>query len=325
MNGMSSPAVVVEEVTKVYGRGSGAVTALRGIDLAVERGSVFGLLGANGSGKSTLVRILSTLAAPTTGRAFVDGADVVAEPRRARTALGVTAQQTTLDQRLSGRENVVVFGRLCGLSRTAARRRAGDLLDAYGLADAADRPVSTYSGGMRRRLDILASLILQPSVLFLDEPTTGLDPRSRNDIWDAVRALTGAGTTVFLTTQYLDEADQLADRVVLLDAGRVVADGSPRSLKERIGARLGVVLDARDDLDAASAVLEALGVRDVGVDPASDSVSITGLVPAGALTLPVVLTALDDAGIGVIDLGLREPTLDQAYLALTGVETGEPR
>lgn len=318
MNGMPPPAVAVEQLTKVYGRGATGVTALRGIDLMVERGSVFGLLGANGSGKSTLVRILSTLVAPTTGRAFVDGVDVVAEPKRARAAIGVTAQQTTLDQRLSGHENLVVFGRLCGLSRKGARQRAGELLESYALADAADRPVSTYSGGMRRRLDILASLILRPSVLFLDEPTTGLDPRSRHEIWDAVRELAGEGTTVFLTTQYLDEADQLADRVVLLDEGRVVADGTPQSLKERIGVQLRVVLEEPETADAASTALQTLGVRDIEVGASDETPSITGLAASGALTLPVVLHALTRAGIGVADIGLHEPTLDQAYLALTG-------
>lgn len=321
MNGMPPPAIAVEGVTKVYGRGPGAVTALGGIDLSVERGTVFGLLGANGSGKSTLVRVLSTLAAPTCGRAFVGGVDVVAEPRRARAAIGVTAQQTTLDQRLSGRENLVVFGRLCGLSRSAARVRADELLGRYALAEAAGRPVSTYSGGMRRRLDILASLILQPSVLFLDEPTTGLDPRSRNDIWETVNELAGVGTTVFLTTQYLDEADQLAQRVVLLDAGRVVADGTPRSLKERIGVRLTVVLEEQETTGAASALLEAIGVRDLAIDPTAEAPSIAGLVAAGALTLPAILNALTGAGIRVADIGLHEPTLDQAYLALTGDQT----
>jgi len=318
MNRMPPPAIAVEAVTKVYGRGPGAVTALRGIDLTVESGTVFGLLGANGSGKSTLVRVLSTLAVPTSGRAFVGGVDVVAEPRRARAAIGVTAQQTTLDQRLSGRENLVVFGRLCGLSRSAARRRADELLERYALAEASDRPVSTYSGGMRRRLDILASLILRPSVLFLDEPTTGLDPRSRNDIWDTVRELAGQGTTIFLTTQYLDEADQLAQRVVLLDAGRIVADGTPRSLKERIGVRLTVILEDAETDAAASTVLEAIGVRDLAADATTEMPALTGLVSAGTLTLPAILDALTGAGVRIADIGLREPTLDQAYLALTG-------
>ncbi|MEZ3158961.1 ATP-binding cassette domain-containing protein [Microbacterium sp. BWT-B31] len=315
---MPPPAVVVEQVTKSYGRGPGAVAALGGIDLTIERGRVFGLLGANGSGKSTLVRILSTLATPTSGRAFVAGVDVVAQPARARAALGVTAQQTTLDQRLSGRENLVVFGRLCGLSRAHARRRAGELLESYGLADAAERPVSTYSGGMKRRLDILASLILRPSVLFLDEPTTGLDPHSRNDIWHTVRELTAEGTTVFLTTQYLDEADQLADRVVVLDAGRVIADSTPRSLKEQIGVRLAIALETPADLDAASALLRGMGVHDISVDDAPDAAALSGLTSAGSLTLPAVLHSLSGAGIGVVDIGLHEPTLDQAYLALTG-------
>ncbi|QAY74852.1 ATP-binding cassette domain-containing protein [Agromyces protaetiae] len=317
---MQAPAIAVEGLTKTYGRGPKTVEALRGIDLAVESGTVFGLLGANGSGKSTLVRVLSTLAAPTAGTAYVGGVDVVAEPKKARAAIGVTAQQTTLDQRLSGRENLRIIGRLCRLTKAAARARADELLEKYDLVEASDRPVSTYSGGMRRRLDILASLILQPSVLFLDEPTTGLDPRSRNDIWDAVKELAGHGTTVFLTTQYLDEADRLADRVVLLDAGRIVADGTPRSLKERIGVRLTVVLEEQRADVSAAAVLEALGVRDLAVDATPDETSITGLVSAGTLTLPVILDALTGAGVRVADIGLHEPTLDQAYLALTGAQ-----
>ncbi|MPV35907.1 ATP-binding cassette domain-containing protein [Georgenia subflava] len=316
MNGTSSPAIAVEGLTKVFGRGDRAVTALAGIDLSVDRGAVFGLLGANGSGKSTLVRVLSTLTVPTTGTALVDGIDVVAEPGRARARIGVTAQQTTLDQRLSGRENLLVLGRLCGLSRAAARRRADELLDRYALSSAADRPVSTYSGGMRRRTDIMASLILRPTVLFLDEPTTGLDPHSRNEIWDTVQELAAEGTTVLLTTQYLDEADRLAQTVALLESGHVVAEGTPQALKERIGVQLRIQLQELPTAPATQELLRAIGVVDLEVDEPSATVS--GLIAAGSLTLPPILAALTDAGIGVRDIGLDQPTLDQAYLALTG-------
>jgi ABC-2 type transport system ATP-binding protein len=304
-------------LTKVYGRGRKALTALDSIDLTVPTGTVFGLLGHNGAGKSTLIRLLSTLAAPTAGRAWVDGHDVAAHPAEVRSAIGVTAQQTTLDQRLSGLENLRIFGRLHGLSQPAARRTAAELLERYGLAEAGDRLVSAYSGGMRRRLDIASSLLLRPAVLFLDEPTTGLDPHSRVAIWQAVQELAEEGTTVFLTTQHLEEADRLAQRVVVLDSGRIIADDTPRALKRRIGLRLSVTLSSGESHETAYGLLGGLGVT-VLPDPARQAATITGSVAAGTLTLPSVLSALNDAGVGVADIGLHEPTLDEAYLALTG-------
>ncbi|MDT0270527.1 ATP-binding cassette domain-containing protein [Streptomyces sp. DSM 44915] len=317
MAGPSAPAIRTEELTRVYGRGTKARTALDHVDLTVPAGTVFGLLGHNGAGKSTLIRLLSTLATPTSGRAWVGGHDLVARPAEVRATIGVTAQQTTLDQRLSGRENLLVFGRLHGLSRAAARRTAGDLLDRYDLAEAADRPVSAYSGGMRRRLDIASSLLLAPAVLFLDEPTTGLDPHSRAAIWQTVRELATAGTTVLLTTQYLEEADQLAERVAVLDSGRVIAEDTPRALKRRTGLRLTVTLASPAAHATACDLLRGLGVTGLP-DPARRETGVTGSVPAGTVTLPSLLTALTDGGVDVADIGLHEPTLDEAYLALTG-------
>ncbi|ONK12981.1 ATP-binding cassette domain-containing protein [Streptomyces sp. MP131-18] len=317
MSGPSAPAIRTEELTKVYGRGHKAMTALDGIDLTAPAGAVFGLLGHNGAGKSTLLRLLSTLAAPTSGRAWVGGHDVVTHPADVRAAIGITAQQTTLDGRLSGRENLFVFGRLYGLSRATARRTAGELLERYDLAAAGDRPVSAYSGGMRRRLDIASSLLLEPAVLFLDEPTTGLDPHSRTAIWKTVKELAERGTTVLLTTQYLEEADHLAERVAVLDSGRVIADDTPRALKRRIGLRLSVTLASEESHGTACGLLSGLGVFGLPA-PTPRATTITGSVAAGTLTLPSVLAALNDAGVDVADIGLHEPTLDEAYLALTG-------
>ncbi|RBI96316.1 daunorubicin/doxorubicin resistance ABC transporter ATP-binding protein DrrA, partial [Micromonospora provocatoris] len=224
-------AIVAEGLRKRYGDRA----ALDGFDLRVPPGTVCGLLGPNGAGKTTAVRILATLLRFDAGRAEVAGYDVAGQADRVRHRIGLVGQHPAVDEALSGRENLVIFGRLFHLDRAGARRRATELLDRFGLADAADRPVRTYSGGMRRRLDLAAGMILAPSVLFLDEPTTALDPRGRNEVWEAVRDLVRAGTTVLLTTQYLDEADQLADRVCVLDAGRVIAEGSPDALKSRLG------------------------------------------------------------------------------------------
>lgn len=311
------PAVLLEAVTKTYGAGESAVTALDSVDLAIEPGTVFGLLGANGSGKSTLVGILSTLTRPTSGHAFVHGLDVATEPTEVRGLIGVTAQQAALDDRLSGRENLRMFARLHGLPRPQAAATADRLLEQYDLTAAADRPVRTYSGGMRRRLDIIASLIPEPALLFLDEPTTGLDPHSRNDIWTAVRELADRGTSVFLTTQYLDEADQLADRVAVLSAGRVIADDAPDALKARVGRRLSASLASAHRSDAAVRVLRELGVR----EPTAIDGTVTGLVDHGDLTLPKVVDLFARDGIDLADVGMHEPTLDEAYLALMGARS----
>ncbi|MEV4695309.1 ATP-binding cassette domain-containing protein [Micromonospora echinospora] len=306
-------AILAEGLRKRYGDS----VALDGFDLRVPPGTVCGLLGPNGAGKTTAVRILATLLRFDAGRAEVAGFDVAGQPDRVRHRIGLVGQHPAVDEALSGRENLVMFGRLFHLDRAGARRRAGELLDRFGLADAAGRPVRTYSGGMRRRLDLAAGMILAPSVLFLDEPTTALDPRGRNEVWEAVRDLVRGGTTVLLTTQYLDEADQLADRVCVLDAGRVIAEGAPDALKSRLGGdRIELVV--RDAADLATAVrrLRAVARAEPAVDPDRRAVSAQVGDRAGALT--EVLRALDADGVSVADVALRRPTLDEVFLQLTG-------
>jgi oleandomycin transport system ATP-binding protein len=298
------------------GKSFGPTRALRGVDLAVRRGTVLGLLGPNGSGKTTTVRVLATLLRPDAGRARVLGHDVVADPAAVRARIGLTGQYVAVDDALSGTDNLVLVGRLLDLPRRAARRRAAELVERFGLADAAGRRVRTYSGGMRRRLDLAVSLVGRPDVLFLDEPTTGLDPRHRNEVWDEVRALAAEGTTVLLTTQYLEEAEQLADDLVVLDHGRVIAAGTPAALKAEVGGqRLHVRPLDPADLPAVTAVVAGL-IPDVL--PAVDA--------AGQLTVPVaepgllvgVAERLAAAGLPIAELGLRLPSLDDVFLTLTG-------
>ncbi|MFI7207394.1 ATP-binding cassette domain-containing protein [Micromonospora aurantiaca (nom. illeg.)] len=306
-------AILAEGLRKRYGD----TAALDGFDLRVRPGTVCGLLGPNGAGKTTAVRILATLLRFDAGRAEVAGFDVAGQADRVRHRIGLVGQHPAVDEALSGRENLVIFGRLFHLDRAGARRRATELLDRFGLADAGRRPVRTYSGGMRRRLDLAAGMILAPSVLFLDEPTTALDPRGRNEVWEAVRDLVRGGTTVLLTTQYLDEADQLADRVCVLDAGRVIAEGTPDALKSRLGGdRIELVV--RDAADLATAVgrLRAVALAEPAVDPDRRAVSAQVGDRAGALT--EVLRALDADGVDVADVALRRPTLDEVFLQLTG-------
>ncbi|TNY38692.1 ATP-binding cassette domain-containing protein [Thermomonospora catenispora] len=260
------------------------------------------------------MRILATLARPDAGRARIAGHDVVREADRVRALIGLAGQYAAVDERLTGRENLQMFGRLHHLSRARARRRADELLERFGLTEAADRVAGTYSGGMRRRLDLIASLLVTPRVLFLDEPTTGLDPRSRGEIWDAVRALAADGTTVLLTTQYLEEADRLADDVVVIDHGRVIGQGTPEELKADLGGRIEVELADADALPAASAVL----ARITGTDPAaSDQRRLTAPAPAD-LRLADAVRELDRAGIALADIALRRPSLDEVFLHLTG-------
>lgn len=321
----SRDVIRTQGLVKTFGKGDVQVRALDGVNLRVSAGSVFGLLGANGSGKTTLIRTLTTMARPTAGRAWVNGVDVAAEPARVRRLIGVTSQHTSLDDRLSGAENLRIIGRLHGMRRSQARRTADDLLEQYSLTHAAARAVSTYSGGMRRRLDIVSSLIRRPPVLFLDEPSTGLDPRSRAEIWGTVRQLAEAGTSVLLTTQYLDEADQLADRVAVLAAGSVIAEGPTHELKARIGQRLTVTLHHPRDRDAARAALAALGVTGMDqtdptpADDQADDPLLRGHIDPGTgpLPLPRLLHSLTGVGVEVADIGLSDPTLDEAYLALT--------
>ena len=310
----AAPAVRVAGVVKRFG----ATVALAGVDLEVAEGMVFGLLGPNGAGKTTLVRVLATLLAPDSGHAEVFGRDVVSEAPAVREMLGLTGQFAAVDEILTGRENLQMFGRLFDLSRAEARRRAGELLERFDLADAADRPARTYSGGMRRRLDLASSLLTRPRILFLDEPTTGLDPRSRNEIWGIVRELVREGTTVLLTTQYLEEADQLADRIAVIDHGRVIAVGTGNELKDRVGGQiLEVELTTAAQRDEAKSVLAGVGCGDP--EPGEHPDRLTLPAPRNGLELiEDAASALRHAGIGVSDLGLRRPTLDDVFLQLTG-------
>ncbi len=317
--GSSVPAVRVEGAVKRFG----TTVALDGAGLEVPAGMVFALLGPNGAGKTTLVRILTTLLAPDAGRAEVFGHDVVREPAAVRELIGLTGQFAAVDELLTGRENLEMFGRLFKLSREDAHRRAGELLDRFDLAQAADRPARTYSGGMRRRLDIASSLLTRPRVLFLDEPTTGLDPRSRNEIWAIVRELQRGGTTLLLTTQYLEEADQLADRIAVIDHGKVIAEGTGNELKDRVGGQiLEVELSSAGQRDPAQAVIAAVGCGDPQPDERPDRLTLPA--PRNGLQLVEEAAAgLRRAQIGVSDIGLRRPTLDDVFLQLTGAPPSE--
>jgi ABC-2 type transport system ATP-binding protein len=293
----------------------GETTVLDGLDLAVEAGTVHGLLGPNGAGKTTTVRILATLLDPHGGSASVAGHDVVREPAQVRRHLGLVGQHAAVDEILGGRDNLVMFGRLSHLGARQARRRADELLEQFDLVDAAERSVSTYSGGMRRRLDLAAGLVLDPTVLLLDEPTAGLDPAGRREVWQAVRALVAGGTAVLLTTQYLEEVDQLASRVTVLNHGRVAAEGTPDALKASIGQdRLDVVVRDEGDLPAARSALRGVA-DDAEVD--LDGRRVTATVTDRVAALTHVVRTLDDAGITVDDVALRRPTLDEAFLHLT--------
>jgi ABC-2 type transport system ATP-binding protein len=315
--GADGPAVLAEGLVKRYG----GTAALDGFDLAVPAGTVCGLLGPNGAGKTTAVRILTTLLRADGGRAEVAGADVATQAHEVRRRIGLSGQEAAVDEILSGRQNLVLFGRLNRLDRATARRRAGELLDQLGLADTGDKAVKHYSGGMRRRLDLAVTLILAPAVLFLDEPTTGLDPRNRNEVWSALRALVAGGTTVLLTTQYLDEADQLADHVAVMDAGRVIAGGTPGELKAQVGGdQLDVVLLDGAGLAAAAAIVARVAGAEPEIDLEARRVSAPVEERVAALT--EVVRSLADAGIGVADIGLRRPTLDDVFLRLTGRRTG---
>ena len=305
-------AVVTDGLRKRFG----GTEALSGFDLAVPEGTVCGLLGPNGAGKTTAVRILTTLLRADGGRAEVAGFDLARQPAQARYQIGLLGQSAAVDEVLSGRQNLEMFGRLYHLGARAARDRADELLRRFELSDTGRKPVSRYSGGMRRRLDLAASLILAPKVLFLDEPTTGLDPRGRAEVWHAVRSLVGAGTTVLLTTQYLEEADQLADRIALLDKGRVIAEGTPERLKSTIGAdRIDVVL--RDAADLATAA-EIIGRSGTEVEIDRDTRRIGASVRDRVAALTEVVRALDDAGVAAEDIALRRPTLEEVFLHLTG-------
>lgn len=297
------------------GKTFGSVAALRDVSFTVPTGTVCGLLGHNGAGKTTVVKILSTLLQPSSGRATVAGFDVASQPGQVRASIGVTGQDAALDPSLTGRENLVLFARLRGMARRQAIRRADELIEQFDLAHAADRPVTTYSGGMRRRVDIAVSLVVPPRVLFLDEPTTGLDPRSRRDVWNLVSSLAAQDVTVLLTTQYLEEADVLSDSIVIIDSGQVIANGTAENLKRRMGFSYCQVtpLQPEDLSRVAQLVADMDGIE---VDTDANTVSVPA--PHGAATLTEILRRLEQYDIEVIDISLRKPSLDEVFLHLTG-------
>jgi oleandomycin transport system ATP-binding protein len=314
---LQSPAICTEGLVKRYGK----TTALAGLDLAVPPGIVQGVLGPNGAGKTTLVRILATLLRPDGGRGMVGGFDVARQPDKVRPLIALTGQFAAIDEDLTGRENLLLIARLLELSRTAARNRAGELLERFGLAEVGGRLAKTYSGGMRRRLDLAMGLVGQPRVLFLDEPTTGLDPRSRGDVWAMIRDLVAAGTTVLLTTQDLDEADRLASRIAVIDRGRLIDSGTPAELKAKVG---GQSLDVRPvepgQLAKAGAIVAEVTGAGAGEPNERDGVISAPLAPgvSGTEALAVVSHRLGQAGIDVTELGLRLASLDEVFLTLTG-------
>jgi ABC-2 type transport system ATP-binding protein len=307
------PVIRASGLVKRYGE----VVALDGLDLEVPEGTVLGLLGPNGAGKTTAVRILTTLLVPNEGSAEVAGVDVLSDPDGVRKRIGLSGQYAAVDEYLTGFENLDMIGRLYRLGRGPARIRARELLDRFDLADAGDRPVKTYSGGMRRRLDLAGALVAEPSVLFLDEPTTGLDPRSRTTMWEVIRELVTGGTTLLLTTQYLEEADRLADDIVVIDHGRAIARGTADQLKSQVGGeRIELVVGSAASLPGARAVLEEFADGEVVVD--EHTRALTAPVAGGASSLVAALRRLDADRIDILDVGLRRPTLDDVFLTLTG-------
>ena len=315
-------AIVAEGLTKIYRTRKSEVRALDGLDLTVTEGTVLGLLGPNGAGKTTTVRILATLLRPDAGHATVGGHDVVRDAQRIRSIIGLSGQYAAVDENLTGRENLVMFGRLYQMPGAEARQRAGELLEQFDLVDASDRTVKTYSGGMRRRLDLASALTGRPRVLFLDEPTTGLDPRSRLGMWEIVRGLIRDGVTILLTTQYLEEADELASSIAVVDHGRIIARGTADELKTQVGGeRIEVVVHDRAALARAAEVLGRTGAGDSSLDEHTRRLT----VPAhrGVQDLIQVVRDLDEAAIAIDDIGLRRPTLDDVFLALTGHDAAQ--
>jgi ABC-2 type transport system ATP-binding protein len=293
----------------------GDVVAVDGVDLKVPTGTVFGLLGPNGAGKTTVVRMLTTILRPDGGQAFIQGVDVARHPQQIREIIGLAGQFAAVDDNLTGRENLIMVGRLTHQAKATIVPRAGELLDQFDLADAADRPVRTYSGGMRRRLDLAAALVHRPPVLFLDEPTTGLDPRSRQDLWAVIEDLVSSGASLLLTTQYLEEADRLADRIAVVDHGRLIAEGTATELKARMGSTIvSVVLSPSANLDDVKSLLAPFGP--VGIDGASSTIEVK--VTDGSKALLDIVRALDAAKVAIEGVTVREPSLDDVFLELTG-------
>ena len=298
----------------------GEVKALDGLDLAVPEGTVLGVLGPNGAGKTTAVSILTTLIQADAGHATVAGSDVSTQPDEVRRSIGLSGQYAAVDEHLTGFENLDMVGRLYRLGKEPARTRARELLERFDLVDAADRPVKTYSGGMRRRLDLAGALVAEPKVIFLDEPTTGLDPRSRSDLWSVIEELVDRGATLLLTTQYMEEADRLADDIVVIDHGREIAHGNADQLKSMVGGeRMSVTIDDGSSIDEARDVLASIAVGEIHID--SRSREVVTPISGGSQTLTRALRELDAAGIIVNDVGLRRPTLDDVFLTLTGRTT----
>jgi ABC-2 type transport system ATP-binding protein len=310
---MDDAIIQAEGLVKTFG---GKVRALDGLRLTVQQGGIFALLGPNAAGKTTLIRILATLLPPDAGTVRIAGIDVRQDPAGVRAQIGLAGQSAAVDGFLTGRENVEMVGRLYGLRRGLARRRARDVLERIGLAGVADRQVKTYSGGMRRRLDLAASLVGRPRVLFLDEPTAGLDPASRHDLWALIRDLAEGGKTVLLTTQYLEEADQLANRIAVIDHGRLASEGTASQLKDRVGGAVVELHVAAADRASTLQALRDAGLRESTVDEHDGRVVVPA--PDGPKTLQVALRRLEDAGIAAQDAALRKPTLDEVFLALTG-------
>jgi ABC-2 type transport system ATP-binding protein len=309
--------ITAEGLVKIYKTRKDEVRALDGIDLSVAEGTILGLLGPNGAGKTTTVRILATLLKPDAGRATVAGYDVVSEAQRIRTLIGLSGQYAAVDENLTGRENLWMFGMLYQLPSSVARARANELLDQFDLADAADRVVKTYSGGMRRRLDLGSALIGRPKLLFLDEPTTGLDPRSRLGMWEVIRSLVREGATLLLTTQYLEEADELADTIAVVDHGKIIARGTADALKAQVGGeRIEVVVHDRTRIDDARRIMGGIGIGEATLDEHTRRVTVPS--DGGATRLATVIRDFDEAGIDIDDIGLRRPTLDDVFLSLTG-------
>lgn len=307
-------SIIAESLVKTYDKGT--VRALDNLNLDVEEGTVLGVLGPNGAGKTTTVRILSTLLRPDSGHATVAGIDVIKNPEKVREVIGLSGQYAAVDEILTGYDNLVMFGELYHLGKKNAIVRANELLERFGLTDAGKRPIKTYSGGMRRRLDLAASLIVKPKVLFLDEPTTGLDPRGRQEMWGVIQELVKGGVTLLLTTQYLEEADQLADEIAVIDTGKVIARGTSDALKKQVGGeRLEVVVESQH-VAKTMQIVEAIS----GVKPALDGGlrQISAPVSTGSRALFEVLKSLDDAGIHALDVGLKRPSLDDVFLSLTG-------